>query len=81
MGESTSKINTSDFDYELPDNLIAQIPIEPRDQSKLMVVSRQNGQISHHKFFQITDHFPIRILKFTNIVHFMKLFFGILIYY
>lgn len=56
MGGSTSKINTSDFDYELPDNLIAQIPIEPRDQSKLMVVSRQNGQISHHKFFQITDH-------------------------
>lgn len=56
MGEFTHKINTSDFDYDLPDDLIAQTPIKHRDQSKLMVLSRLTRQISHHKFYQITDH-------------------------
>ena len=55
MGKFIHKINTSDFDYKLPDDLIAQTPIEPRDQSRLMVVSRLTSQISHHKFYQLTD--------------------------
>lgn len=56
MEEFTHKINTSDFDYKLSDDLIAQTPIAPRDQSRLMVVSRLTRQISHCKFHQITNY-------------------------
>ena len=52
-GEST--IKTSDFDYSLPPELIAQTPIEPRDHSRLLVLSRRDGKISHHRFFNIID--------------------------
>jgi len=49
-------MKTSDFDYYLPTELIAQTPIEPRDHSRLMVVDRSDGTISHHKFFEIIDY-------------------------
>lgn len=49
-------MKTSDFDYYLPTELIAQTPIEPRDHSRLMVVDRSGGTISHHKFFEIIDY-------------------------
>lgn len=41
---------TSELDYELPENLIAQRPAEPRDASRLMVVDVQSGTIAHHAF-------------------------------
>jgi S-adenosylmethionine:tRNA ribosyltransferase-isomerase len=41
---------TSDLDYELPDDLIAQSPADPRDASRLMVVDVRHGTISHHTF-------------------------------
>jgi S-adenosylmethionine:tRNA ribosyltransferase-isomerase len=41
---------TSELDYELPENLIAQRPVEPRDASRLMVVDVQSGTIAHHAF-------------------------------
>ena len=47
--------NTSDFDYFLPENLIAQTPIEPRDASRLMLVERGTGTVSHRKFTDITE--------------------------
>ena len=34
-----------DFDYELPEELIAQIPLEKRDSSKLMILDKNNGKI------------------------------------
>ena len=37
-------MKTSDFDYELPEELIAQTPVEPRDHSRLMVVHRATGE-------------------------------------
>ncbi|MFN3761769.1 MAG: S-adenosylmethionine:tRNA ribosyltransferase-isomerase, partial [Anaerolineae bacterium] len=40
----------SDFEYSLPPDLIAQEPAEPRDASRLMVVDRATGTISHHIF-------------------------------
>jgi len=47
---------TSDFDYNLPSELIAQTPAEPRDSSKLMVVDKQAHEIKHKHFFDIV-HF------------------------
>jgi S-adenosylmethionine:tRNA ribosyltransferase-isomerase len=49
-------MKTSDFDYSLPSELIAQTPIEPRDQSRLMVLDRSDGSIRHHRFFEIVDY-------------------------
>jgi S-adenosylmethionine:tRNA ribosyltransferase-isomerase len=49
-------MKTSDFDYSLPIELIAQTPIEPRDQSRLMVLNRSDGSIEHRNFFEITDY-------------------------
>ncbi|MDQ7095508.1 tRNA preQ1(34) S-adenosylmethionine ribosyltransferase-isomerase QueA [Desulfosporosinus sp. PR] len=43
-------MNVSEFDFELPESLIAQHPVEPRDASRLMVVDRNNGSIEHHTF-------------------------------
>jgi S-adenosylmethionine:tRNA ribosyltransferase-isomerase len=43
----------SQFDYCLPKELIAQKPIRPRDHSRLMVLDRRTGKISHHFFYQI----------------------------
>src|SRR3989338_6238151 len=49
-------MQTSDFDYHLPQSLIAQHPIEPRDHSKMMVVDRKNKTITHQHFFDIVDY-------------------------
>ena len=48
-------MNKSDFYYDLPKELIAQHPIEPRDHSRLMVVDKITGQISHKHFYDILD--------------------------
>ncbi len=50
-------MKTSDFDYSLPTELIAQTPIEPRDHSRLMVLNRRDSSIEHRRFFEITDYF------------------------
>lgn len=52
---SASPLWMADYDYELPPELIAQTPIEPRDAARLMVVDRASGAISHHVFRDITD--------------------------
>jgi S-adenosylmethionine:tRNA ribosyltransferase-isomerase len=52
LGQQSS-MNTSDFDYSLPPEYIAQTPLEPRDSSRLMVLDRQSGQITHTVFRQI----------------------------
>lgn len=49
-------MKTSDFDYSLPPELIAQTPIEPRDHSRLMVVNRRDHSIQHRRFFEILDY-------------------------
>jgi S-adenosylmethionine:tRNA ribosyltransferase-isomerase len=48
-------LKTAEFDYTLPLELIAQTPIEPRDASRLMVVDRQAGEISHCHFRDLPD--------------------------
>ena len=49
-------MNKSDFYYDLPVELIAQHPIYPRDSSRLMVLSRDKGQIEHKHFGDILDY-------------------------
>lgn len=48
-------MKTSDFYYDLPQELIAQTPVEPRDSSRLMTVSRETGEVGHHIFHDILD--------------------------
>ena len=50
-------MKTSDFFYELPKELIAQVPIEPRDHSRMMLLDRQTGEICHKHFYDIIDEF------------------------
>lgn len=47
----------SDFYYDLPENLIAQHPIEPRDSSRLMVLDKTSGEIEHKIFHDVLDYF------------------------
>lgn len=47
---------TSDFDYDLPQELIAQEPAYPRDSCRLMVLDRNTGAISHEHFTDVIDH-------------------------
>ena len=47
---------TSDFDYNLPQELIAQTPIEPRDASRLMVIHRDTGVREHRHFRDVIEY-------------------------
>ena len=49
-------MRTADFDYYLPEELIAQTPVEPRDHSRLMVVHRKDGTREHKHFYDILDY-------------------------
>lgn len=49
-------MKTSDFYYNLPEELIAQTPIEKRDTSRLMVLGRESGCIEHHHFFELPNY-------------------------
>ncbi len=46
----------STFNYDLPENLIAQNPVEPRDSSRLMILNKQDGKIVHKRFYDIVDY-------------------------
>jgi len=48
-------MKTSDFNYELPKELIAQTPIARRDGSRLMVMDRTTGEVSHRRFYELPD--------------------------
>ena len=49
-------MKTSDFDYYLPEELIAQTPVYPRDSSRLLVYDRANDKIEHKHFYDIVDY-------------------------
>ena len=46
-------MKTSDFDYELPQELIAQTPIEPRDHSRMLVYNRADRSVQHLHFYDL----------------------------
>jgi len=48
-------LRTSDYDYHLPPELIAQTPIEPRDSSRLLYLDRVSGEIEHRHFYDLPD--------------------------
>ncbi len=49
-------MKTSDFMYDLPEELIAQTPIEPRDHSRLLVYNRATREIAHKHFYDVIDY-------------------------
>ena len=49
-------MKTSEFDYFLPPELIAQTPVEPRDASRLLVLERATGQLAHRSFSDVVDY-------------------------
>jgi S-adenosylmethionine:tRNA ribosyltransferase-isomerase len=59
-------VKTSDFDYNLPASSIAQIPLEPRDSSRLLVLHRDPGQLEHRIFRDIGEYLRGRDLLVLN---------------
>jgi len=49
-------MKTHDFWYDLPEALIAQSPLEQRDASRLLVLDRQTGNVTHKSFFDIVEY-------------------------
>ena len=57
----------SDFDYKLPDKLIATYPAEPRDSSRLLILDKKTGKIEHKHFYDIVDYLnPGDVLVLNN---------------
>ena len=48
-------LKTHDFYYDLPEELIAQTPLEKRDESRLMCLDKETGELSHHHFYELPD--------------------------
>ena len=61
----------SDFDYELPSELIAQTPIKTRDQSRLMVLDKKTGEYTHKHFYDIINELhkgDVLVLNDTKVI-------------
>lgn len=64
-------MKTDDFNFELPPSLIAQRPIKNRDQSKMLVLDKKTGKISHHHFNDIYDYLTendVLVLNDTKVI-------------
>ena len=48
-------MQVKDFDYELPEELIAQYPAEKRDECRLLVIHTDTDELEHKKFYDILD--------------------------
>lgn len=59
-------MKTDDFDFELPEELIAQSPLLKRDNSKLMVLDKETGEIEHKHFSDIIDYLTERDVLVLN---------------
>jgi S-adenosylmethionine:tRNA ribosyltransferase-isomerase len=60
-------VNLSEFDYDLPESFIAQTPVEPRDSSRLMVLNRGDGAVTHAVFRDLPNFLrPGDVLIFNN---------------
>ena len=64
-------MQTSDFDYHLPESSIAQTPIEPRDSSRLLVLHRDTGELEHKIFREIGEYLrpnDLLVLNQTRVI-------------
>ena len=64
-------MRTEEFDYNLPEELIAQTPLEKRDESRLLVVDRKNGKIEHNHFkniFSYLEKGDVLVLNDTKVL-------------
>lgn len=64
-------MKTDDFDYELPEHLIAQTPLEKRDSSKMMSLNKNTGEIEHKSFNDICDYLTsndVLVLNDTKVI-------------
>jgi S-adenosylmethionine:tRNA ribosyltransferase-isomerase len=60
-------MRTADFDFALPQELIAQAPVPQRDQSRLMVLHRHSGEVEHRRFFDLHEYLhPGDVLILNN---------------
>ena len=67
----SDSMNIEDFDYDLPQELIAQTPLEKRDESKLLVLDKNTGDIEHSRFNYIIDYIipgDILVLNDTQVI-------------
>ena len=55
-GSKGDFMKTEDFNYYLPEELIAQTPLEKRDTSRLLVLDKETGNIEHKHFYDILDY-------------------------
>ena len=60
-------MEVTDFDYDLPEELIAQTPVEPRDSSRLLVMDKKTGELEHRHFFNLPEYLkPGDVLVFND---------------
>jgi S-adenosylmethionine:tRNA ribosyltransferase-isomerase len=60
-------MDVTDFDYDLPKELIAQTPIEPRDASRLLVMNKVTGELEHRHFYDLPEYLkPGDVLVFND---------------
>lgn len=65
-------MKVSDYDYDLPPEMIAQTPVEPRDSARLMVVHRATGELEHRIFRDIADYLrpgDVLVANDTRVLH------------
>ena len=71
MQFGSGSVKTNDFDYNLPEELIAQTPLERRDSSKLLVMDKVSGGINHEIFSNITSYLKkgdVLVLNDTKVI-------------
>ena len=64
-------MHISEYDYNLPEELIAQTPIKNRDESKLLVLDKETGSIDHKQFKNVIDYFnsgDVLVLNDTKVI-------------
>ena len=64
-------MRTDDFDYYLPEELIAQTPLQKRDSSKMLVLNKENGEIEHKHFNDVLDYLEegdVLVLNDTKVI-------------
>ena len=56
MTQNNDNLKTNNYYYDLPEELIAQTPLEKRDTSRLMVLNRETGEVTHKHFYDVLDY-------------------------